>query len=256
VRCLGREHSVDILLFAESPDDLGPALTGLNTLRRGIYREAGKEQPKVRVLTRLGPPEFDHIFTTIGGETAIWSVRAPKMTPPEVLLATTHLPAKAGGHMDAGQAKDAGDVAAELAGFEDKRNHRNTIFVGDFNMNPYDPGMTLVTGMHGLMTVRLAHMADRRYRNRRYRRFYNPMWGLFGDRTRGPAGTYFWRSRQPQNTHWAMLDQVLLRPVLIDKLSSLEILDNDGQHTLLASDGAPDKRHLSDHLPILFQLDI
>jgi hypothetical protein len=77
------------------------------------------------------------------------------MTPPEVLLAVTHLP--------------------ELAEFEDKQGHHNTVFVGDFNMNPYDQGMTLVNGVHGLMTARLARMGDRLYRQRRYRRFYNPM---------------------------------------------------------------------------------
>jgi endonuclease/exonuclease/phosphatase family metal-dependent hydrolase len=256
VRCLGRNYSVDVFLFAESPEDLGPALTGLNSLRRGRYREAEIERQKVRVLTRLGPPDFVHSFTTLGGETVAWSIRAPKMNPQEVLLAATHLPAKTGGYTDESQAVDAGKVAAEIAEFEDKRNHRNTVFVGDFNMNPYDPGMTLVTGMYGLMTAQLARLDDRRYRKRYYRRFYNPMWGHFGDRTLGPAGTHYWRSTQPHNTHWAMLDQVLLRSAMIDRLSTLEILDTDGRHPLVALDGAPDKEHLSDHLPLFFQLDI
>lgn len=256
VRCLGRNHSIDIFLFAESPDDLAPALRELNSLGRGTYSETGKVRPKVRVLTRLRPPDFDHLFTTISGETTVWSIRAPKTAPPEVLLAVTHLSSKVGGHTEAGQAKDASDVAAELAGFEDKRNHRNTVFVGDFNMNPYDPGMTLVTGVHGLMTAPLARMKDRLYKKRRYRRFYNPMWGLFGDRTQGPAGTHFWRSHQPHNTHWAMVDQVLVRPTLIDKLAMLAILEHDGAHSLLAPDGKPSKTHLSDHLPIIFELDI
>jgi hypothetical protein len=53
-----------------------------------------------------------------------------------------------------------------------------------------------------------------------------------------------------------MFDQVLLRPGLIDSLVTLEILDSDGSHSLLARDNAPDKDHLSDHLPIIFELDI
>jgi hypothetical protein len=52
------------------------------------------------------------------------------------------------------------------------------------------------------------------------------------------------------------LDQVLLRPALIDRLATLEILDHDGKHSLLAPDGTPDKRYLSDHLPIHFELDV
>jgi len=189
---------------------------------------------------------------------AIWSVQSSKLSPPEALLATTHLPAKAGGHTDAGQANDAGLLASELAVFEDRppNPNRNTILVGDFNMNPYDPGMTLATGIHALMTAGLARKPDRKYRKRSYRRFYNPMWGLFGDRTSGPAGTLYWSGSQPHNTFWAMFDQVLVRPALIGMLSRLEILDSDGEHSLLARGGFPDKGHLSDHLPIFFQLNI
>jgi endonuclease/exonuclease/phosphatase family metal-dependent hydrolase len=256
VRSLGLNRSIDIFLLAESPKNLTPALTGLNQLRRGRYREAGLAPLKVRVLTRLGAPDFDHLFSTIAGETAIWAVRAPKLTPPELLLAVTHLPAKTGGHTDVGQASDARDVTAELGAFEDQRQHQNTVFVGDFNMNPYDPGLIHVTGVHGLMTRELARKGERTHRRRKYRRFYNPMWGFFGDRTPGPAGTHYWRSSQPHNTHWSMLDQVVLRSAVMDRLAVLEILDHDGKHSLLAPDGAPDKTHLSDHLPIFFQLDV
>jgi hypothetical protein len=256
VRCLGRNYSVDIFLLAECPDDLAPAIDGLNTLKKGLYKEEGNVRPKVRVLSRLHPPKLKHIFTNLGGETAVWSINTSKIHPPEVLLAATHLPAKVGGNTDAGQATDACRVATDLMSVEDTQKHRNTIFVGDFNMNPYDPGMTLVTCFHGLMTAELACEPDRRYRNRRYPRFYNPMWGFLGDRTGGPAGTFFWRSSSQQNTHWGMFDQVLVRPALIQRLSRLEILDYDGEHPLTAADGYPDKKHLSDHLPILFELEV
>lgn len=254
--CLGRNHSIDVFLIAESPRDLGPAITELNTLRRGIYEEAGRARPKVRTVTRLRPPAIDHIATTLGGETAVWSMVAPKLHPPEMLVAATHLPSKFGGQIDANQIFYAGRVADELAELEDKRNHRNMVCVGDFNMNPYDPGMTHVGCFHGLMTKELALQGDRMYRNCAYRRFYNPMWGLFGDRTAGPAGTHFWDSAVPHNPHWAMFDQVLVRPSLIASLSRIEVLIHDGTHSLLASNGYPTKDHLSDHLPILFELDI
>lgn len=256
VVCLAQAHSIDVFLFAESPADLDPTVAALNDLDIGIYREAGKVQPKVRALVRLESKDFDHLFTTIGGETAVWSIRAPKVSPPEVMLAVTHLPAKSGGSNDANQLAVAQFVAAELAEFEDLRQHRNTVFVGDFNMHPYEPGMTHATGIHGLMTERLANMPDRVYRKRLYRRFYNPMWGLFGDRTAGPPGTYYWRSSEPHNPHWEMFDQVLLRPPLIGRLHDLRILDSDGVHSLVKADRTPDKKHMSDHLPLLFLLDI
>lgn len=256
VACLGRTHSIDVFLLAESPPNLSPAIDRLNALRRGVYEEAGKARPKVRLLTRLRPPEIHHVLTTLGGETAVWSIGAPKLREKEVLLAVTHLTSKVGGQIDANQAIEASQVASELANLEDKRNHCNTVCVGDFNMNPYDPGMTHVGGFYGLMTEELAQKGDRLHHKRRCRRFYNPMWGLFGDRTAGPAGTHFWHSYMPHNTHWAMFDQVLVRPSVIGSLSRLEILTHDGLHSMLGADGYPSKEHLSDHLPILFDLDI
>lgn len=256
LECMGRKHSVDVFLLAECPSNLNPAIAALNSLNLGVFREAGKIQPKVRVLTRLGTTDFDHVLTTIGGETAVWTIRAPKLQPPEVLLAVTHLPAKSGGNTAASQAAVAEFAAAELAQFEDARTHRNSVFIGDFNMNPFDPGMTLVTGLHALMTVDLARKRDRKFRNRRFRRFYNPMWGLFGDRTAGPSGSYYWRSSVPENSFWSMHDQVLLRPVMIDRLHVLEILSNDGTHNLVPPNGEPRKGFLSDHLPLRVVLDI
>jgi endonuclease/exonuclease/phosphatase family metal-dependent hydrolase len=161
-----------------------------------------------------------------------------------------------GGATQFTQAALASQVAAEIAEIEDERSHRNTVFVGDFNMSPFDPGMTLVTGMHGLMTQQLAEKADRRHHSKNYRRFYNPMWGFFGDRTPGPPGTHYWRSSVIENHHWAILDQVLLRSSIASKLHTLNIIANDGTHSLFGNDGAPDKRVLSDHLPIHFALDI
>jgi len=106
------------------------------------------------------------------------------------------------------------------------------------------------------MTKRLAAREDRNRKGKLYRRFYNPMWGLFGDRPPGPAGTFFWRSSATSNPHWHIFDQVLLRPSLMDRLRNLQVLEGDGYSSLFASDGAPSKDHLSDHLPLLFQLEI
>lgn len=105
------------------------------------------------------------------------------------------------------------------------------------------------------MTKQIAGKSDRKWREEKYRRFYNPMWGLFGDLTPGPAGTHYWDSSVPSNHHWHMFDQLLLRPSLMDRLRNIQILDRDGYASLLAANGTAVKDHLSDHLPILFQVD-
>lgn len=187
---------------------------------------------------------------------AIWSVRAPKLDPPEALVVGVHLLSKAGGNTEADQLSVAMEVGKELIDVEDEREHRNTVVIGDFNMQPYDEGMTIVTGFHGLMTKALAQLPDRIHRQQPRPRFYNPMWGLFGDRTPGPAGSFYWHSSVLHNTHWQIFDQVLVRSALIDHLNDLRILDDDGNHALVGSGGGPDGNHLSDHLPILARLDV
>ena len=254
--CLEHTHSIDVFIFAECPEDLKPAIRNLNSLGVGAYREEANVRAKVRALTRLGTKDFTHRYSSLGREMAIWSIKTPKLNPAEALIAGIHLPSKIGGSNETDQALIAREVIEELVDMEDNCKHRNTIIVGDFNMHPYDPGMTSVTGVHGLMTRELAELPDRRHRDRQWRRFYNPMWGLFGDRTPGPAGSHYWRSSVLHNPYWGMLDQVLVRAPLIERLDDLHILDHDGNHTLVGSDGAPDKGHLSDHLPVLFRLDI
>jgi exonuclease III len=207
-------------------------------------------------VTRLAAEAFVHRFTSVGRELAVWSLSAWNLTPPEVLIAGIHLPSKAGGSSDADQASIAAEVVEELNEFENSRRHRNTALVGDFNMHPYDPGMTSVSGVHAQMTRTLARKRDRIHRRRPRPRFYNPMWGLFGGRTPGAAASYYWRAGVLHNPDWGMLDQLVLRAPMIDYLQDVRVLADDGAHPLTGRDGAPNRRELSDHLPVVFQLDL
>jgi hypothetical protein len=256
--CFGRSESIDVFLLAECPHDIRATVDGLNALRRGSYIDGGVAgiKPKVRTLTRLHPPALHYLFSTLGGETAIWSAAAPKLSPPKMLLVTTHLPSKFPGRGDTEQYDYAKEVADEIALREDAEGTRNTVCLGDFNMHPYDPGMISTRAFHALMTAALARAPDRHYRGRSYRRFYNPMWGLFGDRNGGPGGTHFWEPNHADRIYWAMFDQVLLRPGLISALKRLEILESDGVHPLVPENGHPSKSHLSDHLPFIVVLDV
>ena len=108
---------------------------------------------------------------------------------------------------------------------------------------------------HGMMAKALAERGEREVAGRSYRFFYNPMWGIFGDRTAGPAGTYYLSSAKPVNYYWNVYDQVLLRPELMDSLEDLRILVSDGAESLLTNRGLPNDNRGSDHLPLLFRLN-
>ncbi|HEX5874706.1 MAG TPA: hypothetical protein VFY60_08655 [Pyrinomonadaceae bacterium] len=251
--CLAQMHDVDVFILAECPYNVN--LEALNATAKGVYYSELNANAKVQAITRLHPRTFIHRFTNLGREMAVWSTVIPN-TSLEILIAGVHLVSKFGGTTETDQALVASEIIDELNEVEDRQRHRNTVMIGDFNMQPYDPGMTNPIGMHGLMTRQLADRPDRVHRRKPRRSFYNPMWGLFGDRTDGPPGSHYWRASALSNTHWGILDQVLLRPVLTEHLKNVMILGSDGQHSLLDSDGAPNVNHLSDHLPVLTVLSV
>ena len=57
---------------------------------------------------------------------------------------------------------------------------------------------------------------------------------------------------------WNMFDQVLVRPSLLDAFANdhLKILDSNDDDSLLTARGLPNKAAASDHLPIVFGLEL
>jgi hypothetical protein len=55
-----------------------------------------------------------------------------------------------------------------------------------------------------------------------------------------------------------MFDQVLVRPELMDRFPNheLKILTAVGEKSLVSPSGVPDRKGASDHLPVLFKLDL
>jgi hypothetical protein len=146
------------------------------------------------------------------------------------------------------------DLIETIQRLEARHFIEKTILVGDLNMNPFEQGVTGARQLHAVMTKAKASEGTRQFDSKDFPFFYNPMWGLFGDRTHGPAGTYYGGPRGAVSYFWEMFDQVLLRPALMDDLKDLRILDHDSVESLLTKNGLPDSENGSDHLPILFRL--
>lgn len=124
------------------------------------------------------------------------------------------------------------------------------MFLGDFNMNPFDRGMNLAAGLNAMMTRSCAEKGTRRHIEQDYDFYYNPMWSLFGDNTPGPAGTVYDTSAQGPYG-WSMLDQVIMHHTLIPYFDSVEILTTAGKKSLKNKNGHPDSNNASDHFPII-----
>jgi endonuclease/exonuclease/phosphatase family metal-dependent hydrolase len=218
-------------------------VTGFRELRGPRYTT-----PRVRAFIREGRGWAESVGDGAYHRTFAY---APEGAP-ELLVVAAHLPSKASAD-EHGQARSARELSGAICDAEASRGHTRTVLIGDLNMDPFDVGLAARDGLRAVMTRQLAAAGSARGPLA----FYNPMWSLFGDKTPGPAGTYYYHEKgHTRALYWHMLDQVLLRPSLAGALAqgTPRVLDRAGPDSLLSEDGRPDVEY-SDHLPIVVSLD-
>jgi hypothetical protein len=237
---IAAEHRVDVVILAECPDH-GSILQDLNSRTENQFHLTDSKRTRVVIYTRF-PGEFtqpeyhDDILT-------VRNIRLPGRK--DILLAAAHLPSKlypSAGNQEINQAFIASRVSEEIRRIESKVGHSRTVLVGDLNMSPFEAGMISAGGLHAVMTKDIAIKKSRTVQQRAYPFFYNPMWGRFGDTTKGPPGTYYHSRTTYLEYFWHMFDQVLTRPGLIGSFESetLQVLTECGGSTFLRESGVPD----------------
>jgi hypothetical protein len=181
-------------------------------------------------------------------------MRVPGLKP--LLIGIVHLPSKQ--HNDySDQTQKAEIVKNELELVENEADHKNTIVIGDFNMNPFEMGMTYTGAFNAVPCLRTGRRESRELRtiwNKDFTFFYNPSWNLLGDLGDSP-GTYYLGSAGSLSNYWNTYDQVIVRPSIADSFqkSSLRILTTTSTKSLVDANGKP---AVSDHLPIFFSMDL
>lgn len=247
-------YDVDVLLLAECGIPAEELRVGLNEKREGtLFEYALWECEAIQLFSRF-PSEFSN---------AVWESERVTMrrvnlpSRQEILLSVAHLPSRLHFSIESliGQAMR---LSRDIRDAEREVGHTRTVLVGDLNMNPFEIGIVSAEGLHAVMTRQVARKRKRRIQGRDYPYFYNPMWGFFGDLAETSPGTYYYEKSEDVCYFWNIFDQVMIRPDLLPvwKQENLQILTNDGAKSLLTVNGAPKKQSVSDHLPILFSLDI
>lgn len=116
----------------------------------------------------------------------------------------------------------------------------------------------------GAMTTRSLVRKSASRHGDRFSRLYNPAWCRLGkEEAEGAPGTYYWDANEPQNIYWTFLDQVLIGHDLLDQfpddqfriLTSITGEDNVSLPLIRETNGHW-KIEISDHLPILFDLEL
>ena len=268
--CLSRlaSHAIDVFLFAEPPADRTSVVAALNAQPSSPYTAVESQSERVRFFTRKNGPLAgavwrDRYFDAVSDR--ITALECQPQGALSVLIIGAHLESLA--HLSAGgQTEWAREVAKDIQTIEGDVGHTRTVLVGDLNMNPFDGGVVQTTALHAVMTRDLTDVVVRHEARTGFPVFYNPMWSCLGDRPasrlqprgrRRPPGTYYFDNTNDRaNTFWQMFDQVLLRPPLMEKLTHLEVLVSDGAEEFVTAEGKPRQDLISDHLPILFELNL
>lgn len=244
---LAKEVDANIVILSEYPSDGSSALLELS---RGnpdfkLVPEIGCKRIKLLITFDLGHlshgPEASHY--------SIKELRIPGCSP--LLFCSVHLMSKLHSN-DYDQLHGATRLRRSIEEGETLFEHSNTIAIGDFNMNPFDPGMVSASALNAVSCLRVAERKSRTVDEESHNFFYNPTWNLLGD-FEYPSGTYYHGSPRQLSHFWNTLEQVILRPSIARSLipGSLRILTSAGQKPLLCSLGRPT---CSDHLPITFSL--
>ncbi len=246
-------YQVDILMFAECdipPDEI---LKTLNKESSSYYYAPGICCEKIKIYSR-----FSADFIRPKEETSRLTIRHLNLPGlRDILLVILHLPSQM--HWSKESISDECIYVSDMIiRSEQAVGHSRTILVGDFNINPFEKGVVSAIGFNAVMTRAIADKKSRIVQGEEYPFFYNPMWSFYGDKTFGPSGTYYYAGSQHIEYFWNIFDQVLIRPELLSCIDKnfVKILDSDGNISFLNQQGVPDSNKVSDHLPILFNINL
>lgn len=246
------ENKADIVSLAEAENlDINATLTHLST--------EGYEFKDVQICTQndirvLAKKEINIIPFK---EEQHYSIYKIKNNEVDGLLIVVHLISKMN-KSDEAQYNRACNIAKELGKCENdifRENDKKTIIVGDFNMQPYEPGMCSGYGFNATMSANHAEKVTRKVDGDTTYLYYNPMWALMGANNPVQGSYYNACDKNDHAIYWYSFDSVLLRPWFIKKFNwdYFKIIEKTSSHNFVPNTTI-DKGKYSDHLPIKFEI--
>lgn len=251
------ENEIDILMLAEFPEQkLEPILEVQLQARNSNYHLVPQFQSnKVVMFSCLENETITDIYDS--SRLTIKRLYSSVLDEP-INLAICHF-YDAHNTTAGNQSEYAQDIREQIEKIEKEKSCTKTILCGDMNMNPFDEGVVKARGFNAVMDRVIARNEYREVNGNKCMFFYNPMWGFLGDTGKGDVcGTYYYNPSQPIQFYWHVLDQVMIRPSLLDYFDTdkLQIVTKTTNYNFITNQGLIDAKNYSDHLPILFNLNI
>lgn len=248
---LALERKADVIVLAESEVPPASLLLQLNA-RLVSYHFLPGACEKLHFYSRFPPTLWRPVF-----ERSRVSIRALLLPGcDELLVAAAHLPDGRSFKLDS-QAEECERLAKDVERCEDQRGHTRTVLFGDLNASPFDPGLAGAYRLNATLNRQVALRSGRTVQGSKRRFFFNPMWGKYNDGDEGPSATYYYQEAGSITYYWHMFDQILVRPSLLGGFSArdVEVVSQFGDRSLLRR-GRPDSVKASDHLPLVFSVEL
>lgn len=136
---------------------------------------------------------------------------------------------------------------------EDNNSIVDSLLIGDFNVDPFEMPLISFSGLSATNGLVCSKREQVTRLGEKSKLFYNPMWTLYSNYKDRP-GSHKYSRLGEDVVSWHFLDQVLIRPALIDsfKFESLKLLEGTENYNYLNKSRAPS---LSDHLPLTCELE-
>jgi len=249
---MAKEQRADIIIVAEAENlDKLALLEYLNTLKLEYY-DANEFSLSERILffTKFEPKNISPISED---DSDRYSIRKIYLSDnKEIIIGGVHLLDQKN-YSTSSRLTYASRLKDEIDKLEVEHQIKDSIIIGDFNMNPFEQGMSQANGLNATSTRDVARRISTTILNKEYSFFYNPSWAFMGDLHEDVAGTYYYNKSGFDAYYWNVFDQVIIRPTLIENFDnqSYKVITQFENKSLLNKNGRPDKTSYSDHLPII-----
>lgn len=249
--------NIDILLLIENTqvsDSVIEQELGLKRLNSKININETEFTPKF--YSKFDENEFEFVGISVSKRLVFTSLKF--YNTEEVIICGIHFPSKKN-YNELQQLEIAKEYVLEIEDLEKIKSNTKTLIFGDFNMNPYELGMSEYSAFNATLSEFEAKKKIKEFHYKKYSYFYNPMWSFLGDRNhltgeKKIPGSYYYN----QKPYWNIFDKVIMRPDIIDffDFSSLKLIENLGDEKIVNDNFFIDTNEYSDHLPLSFKIKL
>lgn len=255
VLSIALQNEIDIVLLAELTID--NTASAVDKLKKYGYHHRTTPSSKVKIFDRLQTDNPSLQLVKNHSQSNRSSSIVYTINGELILISGIHLYSAASMHTPSSRKSFASLALKVIEEIEQKNDISKSILIGDFNMNPYEEGMIDFFGLHATMCKKTAQRETRKISGEIKKYFFNPSWQAYSNnhKNTGPTGTYFFESdNEPLLIYWNLLDQVLIRPSLVEDSMDFKIITSSSEFYLLNEKSQPNKDFYSDHLPIVYSL--